>query len=236
MKPKHAVIVGGGLAGLSAGCHAAANGFRTTIVEHNLALGGVCTAWHRGPYPIDGCIHWLTGGAFHRLYEELEIVPAVQLRTLDEWVTWRDVQDGAEVSVTRNLTALVKALLTLAPEDAEEIERIAEGARRVAEMAPDFDHPRELSTLSDQLHGMWDMRTRSAHSSTFDSRLKPGPASTSTTSVFVVSFATGSPEAPTLFLLMVLGYLERGFLSRPVGGTAAFRDALVGRTSAAVAR
>jgi phytoene dehydrogenase-like protein len=26
---------------------------------------------------------------------------------------------------------------------------------------------------------------------------------------------------------MVLGYLERGYLSRPVGGTAAFRDALV---------
>jgi phytoene desaturase len=35
------------------------------------------------------------------------------------------------------------------------------------------------------------------------------------------------PEtAPALFLLMVLGYLERGYLSRPVGGTAAFRDAL----------
>jgi phytoene dehydrogenase-like protein len=37
------------------------------------------------------------------------------------------------------------------------------------------------------------------------------------------------PEAPTLFLLMVLGYLARGWLSRPVGGTARFRDALVGR-------
>jgi phytoene dehydrogenase-like protein len=36
------------------------------------------------------------------------------------------------------------------------------------------------------------------------------------------------PETtPAFFLLMVLGYLERGSLSRPVGGTAAFRDALV---------
>jgi phytoene dehydrogenase-like protein len=33
--------------------------------------------------------------------------------------------------------------------------------------------------------------------------------------------------APAYFLAMVLGYLERGYLSRPVGGTAAFRDALV---------
>jgi phytoene dehydrogenase-like protein len=34
-------------------------------------------------------------------------------------------------------------------------------------------------------------------------------------------------EAPALFALMVLGYLERGYLSRPRGGTAAFRDALI---------
>ena len=63
---RHLLIVGGGVAGLSAGCYAQRSGFRTTIVEHNLALGGVCTAWHRGPYTIDGCIHWLTGGPFIR--------------------------------------------------------------------------------------------------------------------------------------------------------------------------
>jgi phytoene dehydrogenase-like protein len=35
------------------------------------------------------------------------------------------------------------------------------------------------------------------------------------------------PETtPALFLLLVLGYLEQGYLSRPVGGTATFRDAL----------
>jgi phytoene dehydrogenase-like protein len=36
-------------------------------------------------------------------------------------------------------------------------------------------------------------------------------------------------EAPALFLLMMLGYLERGWLSRPDGGTARFRDALIDR-------
>jgi uncharacterized protein with NAD-binding domain and iron-sulfur cluster len=46
----HVLIVGGGLAGLSAGCYLRASGYRTTIVEHGLALGGVCTAWQRGEY------------------------------------------------------------------------------------------------------------------------------------------------------------------------------------------
>ena len=59
---RHLLIIGGGLAGLSAGCYALRSGFRTTIIEHNLTLGGVCTAWQRDPYTIDGCIHWLTGG------------------------------------------------------------------------------------------------------------------------------------------------------------------------------
>jgi NADPH-dependent 2,4-dienoyl-CoA reductase/sulfur reductase-like enzyme len=45
MTHPHLIIVGGGLAGLSAGCYALRSGFRVTIVEHNLALGGVCTAW-----------------------------------------------------------------------------------------------------------------------------------------------------------------------------------------------
>ena len=68
MSDRHVLIIGGGLAGLSTGCYVRACGFGTTIVEHSLVLGGVCTAWARGPYTIDGCIQWLTGGAFDRLY------------------------------------------------------------------------------------------------------------------------------------------------------------------------
>ncbi len=49
MSGPHVLIIGGGLAGLATGCYARASGFRTTLLEHNLALGGVCTAWPRGP-------------------------------------------------------------------------------------------------------------------------------------------------------------------------------------------
>ncbi|MES1205327.1 MAG: NAD(P)-binding protein [Pseudomonadota bacterium] len=62
MAKDHLLINGGGLAGLATGCYGRVNSWRTTIVEHNLALGGVCTAWRRGPYTVDGCIHWLADG------------------------------------------------------------------------------------------------------------------------------------------------------------------------------
>lgn len=55
------LIIGGGLAGLATGCYAQMNGWRTRIVEHHQELGGLCTAWQRDEYRIDGCIHWLMG-------------------------------------------------------------------------------------------------------------------------------------------------------------------------------
>lgn len=125
MSEGHVIIIGGGLAGMSAGCYALRSGYRTTIVEHNLALGGVCTAWQRGPYTVDGCIHWLTGGPFERLYRELAIVPKVALRTLDTWVTYRDARDGFELPFTRDLKLFEARLRELAPEDGDEIGRRA---------------------------------------------------------------------------------------------------------------
>ena len=123
------VIIGGGLAGLSAGCYARANGFDVTIVEHNLALGGVCTAWHRGQYLVDGCIHWLTGGPFLRLYEELNIVPNVALHPLEAFTTYRNAGDKWEVTLTADLRRAQDALRAIGPEDADELASPVRGRR-----------------------------------------------------------------------------------------------------------
>ena len=131
MSNPRVVIVGGGLAGLSAGCYARVNDFDVTIVEHNLALGGVCTAWQRGAYLVDGCIHWLTGGPFMQIYEELGIIPPVEVRPLTEFATYRHALDKWSVSIRRNLAETADALRRLAPEDADEIARLFEAADHV---------------------------------------------------------------------------------------------------------
>lgn len=222
------IIVGGGLAGLSAGCYARASGYKTTIIEHGLALGGVCTAWPRGPYLVDGCIHWLTGGAFTKLYEELGVLPTVPLRTLEHWVTWRDLRDGRSIAVTRDLAKLGRDLKAMAPDDGEEIDRLISEAARFAELAPSVDQPPEITPLVDQLRGLWEMRGSIPALAHFRKPVR----------VWVEEHLKSPPlrrffmrimpeEAPTLMLLMVFGYLQRGWLSRPVGGTRAFRDALI---------
>jgi phytoene dehydrogenase-like protein len=225
---KRIVIVGGGLAGLSAGCYALASGFRTTIVEHNLALGGVCTAWTRGPYTIDGCIQWLTGGPFARLYEELGILPRVKLHVLERFATYRDAALGGEVTIGRDLDALARALDAIAPEDHDEIRRMIDAASMFATMDPDIDHPPELSSMRDGVRRIWGLR--SSLGALVHFRKPIGQWSRE----FVASprlhrfFARLMPlDAPAFFLLMVLGYLQRGWLSRPDGGTGPFRDALI---------
>jgi phytoene dehydrogenase-like protein len=227
MPNRNIVIIGGGLAGLSAGCYALRNAYKVTIVEHNVALGGVCTAWERPPYVIDGCIHWLTGGPFQRYYEELDILPAVQLRVLKHWSTYRDARDGFECAFHANLDEFARKLIEVAPEDTREIERLRDAARSFRDMGPP-SKTHELLTMRDGLRMMWEMRSQASAFLHFRKPIGEWASehlrSQRLQRIFTRMFP---PAAPALFALMVLGYLEQGYLSRPVGGTAAFRDALV---------
>lgn len=227
---EHVVIVGGGVAGLTAGCYARASGFRTTLVEHHERLGGVCQAWQRGPYTIDGCIRWLCGGPFEQLYRELGIVPAVELRPLDELVRYKNRGLAFELSVSRDLRAFFDALERVAPADADELSRLRQAAPEVAQMAPPIEAPPELQGVFTGLARLWESRS---HFATFVRYKKPlGPWLDEHITSAVARRALGAllpAEVPALLLLFVLGYLERGWLSRPRGGSGAFRDALCER-------
>ena len=75
MAPKSIIIIGAGLAGLSTGCYAQMNGYRSHIFEHHTVPGGVAACWKRKGYLIDGGIHFLMshkpGQPIYDLYREL---------------------------------------------------------------------------------------------------------------------------------------------------------------------
>ncbi len=75
MTEKSIIIIGAGLAGLSAGCYSQMNGYQTRIFEHHTTPGGVATCWERKGYMIDGGIHFLMchkpGQSKYELYREL---------------------------------------------------------------------------------------------------------------------------------------------------------------------
>ncbi len=72
------IVIGGGTAGLSAGCYAHMNGYKTTIVEAEDTPGGLCTSWRRKGYLFDASVNGLAGSApgspLYRLWEEIGVV------------------------------------------------------------------------------------------------------------------------------------------------------------------
>jgi phytoene dehydrogenase-like protein len=169
----------------------------------------------------------LTGGAFSSIYEELGILPKVPLRVLKQFVTYRDQQTGVELTLGADLDAMVRAFSEISPEDRAELLKLVEGAEHFAELRPPIDAP-ELASWREQLGQMWGMRHELSHLLHFRKPLGKWLTEDVRSPQLQRFFRRLMPaEAPTLFLVMMLGYLKRGYLSRPVGGTAAFRDALV---------
>ena len=70
------LIIGGGIAGMTAGVLLQKAGFQTEIYEKNALPGGLCTGWKREGYFIDNCIHWLTGtrpgSGLHELFSDVQ--------------------------------------------------------------------------------------------------------------------------------------------------------------------
>ena len=60
---KKIIIVGAGLAGLTAGIYARQSGFDVTIYESHNIPGGASTSWRRKGYYFEGGLHWLTGSS-----------------------------------------------------------------------------------------------------------------------------------------------------------------------------
>jgi protoporphyrinogen oxidase len=75
---KNVIIIGGGIAGLSAGCFLRMNDYGTAIFEMSDEVGGVCTGWTRKGYTVEGAMHWLVvtgpGKSFYNIWEELGVV------------------------------------------------------------------------------------------------------------------------------------------------------------------
>ncbi len=152
---KSLAIVGGGIAGLCAGCYAQMNGYRSRIYEMHDLPGGLMTAWERKGYTIDYCIQWLVGSSpetgMHELWREVGLLRDTRIVDLDIWVEYEGA-DGRRVTFWRDLDRLEAHLCELSPADAELIKRLLKDTRRLAavDMPADLP-PRELMRLRDTL-------------------------------------------------------------------------------------
>ena len=123
------VIIGGGVAGLSAGIYALLAGFDAEIYEKNAVPGGECIGWNRKGYHIDNCIHWLTGTKNGTELNELwrkvgAIDDDTQYAPIDAFFS--STYNGRSVTLWNDLERTKRELIAASPEDADEINHFIE--------------------------------------------------------------------------------------------------------------
>lgn len=134
---KKVVIVGAGIAGLTAGVYAAQSGFDVTIYEQHTIPGGASTSWKRKGYLFEGGMHWLTGSSpstsLHGLWTEIGALnDKVSVFNRDPFFTFED--QGKTVCLYRDLNKFRNQLLELAPEDEKEIIKLSKDLMKFTKM------------------------------------------------------------------------------------------------------
>jgi phytoene dehydrogenase-like protein len=149
---KSIIIVGAGIAGVSAGYYAQMNGYRVSIFEMHSLPGGLCAAWKRKGYTWDISMHMLTNsrrGPFRRMWEELGVVGQREFYYHREFARFESGEKKLAIGLDRNETE--KAMLSLSPADAKMIKKFisllyGKGFSGMGNLKPS-----ELSTIIDKV-------------------------------------------------------------------------------------
>lgn len=222
MTPKNVILIGAGIAGLSAGCYLQMNGYQTEIYELHSLPGGLCTAWKRNGYTFDGCIHSIGGlNPKYRLnqwWNELVDLNHMQFHYYDELSQMVDT-DGKTVRFYTDPDRLEPELLSIAPQDARFIHGFIRDVKSISRFDMQPAKPLELWTPLDYYLSQfksapylgylikWNKSmqelTRSCHSPLLRRALNPD---------FFSRF-------PGYFFLLSLGNLHNKNAGYPIGGS-----------------
>lgn len=130
---KKLIIIGGGIAGLTAGIYAQQRGYQTEIYEKNAAVGGECTGWNRQGYHIDNCIHWLTGcrpeDDLNKIWRNIGAIDDATELCYEPYF-YKLEADGRVLHFWRDIEKARGEFLELAPEDSEELNRFFDSVKR----------------------------------------------------------------------------------------------------------
>jgi phytoene dehydrogenase-like protein len=157
MTQKSIIIIGSGIAGLSAGCYGRMCGYQTTIFEKHDKPGGLCTSWKRNGYTINGCLAFVIGSgpntAYHEMWRELGVVQAVRMLDYDYFMVVQ-AKDGREVGFPMNIDKLEQTLLEIAPEDERLIRKLIKGTRIWTKYGLPVEKAPELLSFGDKMKFM----------------------------------------------------------------------------------
>jgi phytoene dehydrogenase-like protein len=138
MSEKEIIIIGAGLAGLSTGCYAQMNGYKSRIFEMQNKPGGVCVSWKRKGYTFDYAVHNVfgistkpMGSLYNQIWQELGALRGSSAYGFSEFVQVEDT-NGRTFTVYSDIEKLEKHMKDLSPADEKLIIEFTQAVRRFA--------------------------------------------------------------------------------------------------------
>ncbi len=143
------VVIGGGLAGLTAGATLTKFGKKVLLLEQHHKPGGCATTFKRGDFIIEVGLHEMCGlekdGSILRIFEMLDIDQEVELQQVPE--LYAVISDQEKFVFPHTYTAASKALIDKYPEEEKGIKRLMKllaGIRREGVKLPRTPLKRKL--------------------------------------------------------------------------------------------
>lgn len=228
---KKIVIVGGGAAGLSAGIYARQAGFDAVILEKHTIPGGLCTAWKRNGYTIDGCVHLLMGSgkgsSFHEMWKELGV-----FETLDpekDFVYHSDLfhfrfANGQEITLSSDVDAMEAELSRRFPQDAKQLRRFTKAVKSLEGFEPPMDLLRGSKNMLNALRVSFPylvplQKWKNTSIQSFASKFKSRELRESFVRLWY-------PEYNMLYILLLAGWLKRKYAGYPLVNSLGFSRTL----------
>ncbi len=226
------LIIGAGIAGLSAGCYARMNGYKARIFELHDKPGGLCTSWSRKGYTFDGCIEWLIGStpgtAMNNIWCELGAAQGRQFIHHDAYQRIQGSNDRC-LSLYTNLDRLERHMKELAPNDSEAIEEFIKGARDFSREIDVMGNPEapagllngikmgiRMLPLMGTLRKYSRMSTAEFAARFGDPLLRQG----------ICAAVDDLEDIPAMSLMMILAFMHAGDGCFPAGGSLEFARAI----------
>lgn len=229
---KKIIIIGGGIAGLSAGIFAQKNGFESVILEKNHNLGGECTGWDRQGYHIDGCIHWLVGTKqgtpINDLWVTVGALDGVEIFHPESFLAFE--HDGVTVHFYRDLDSLRSSWLELSPEDKDTIEDFCQVIKRLQSYETPVEKPEDLMTLMEKIRLMISLKDAGTVIQKYGKVSLKDYSNNFKHPALQAALASFLPEGYSAsFIFFALSAFTKGQASIPYGGSKALAMRMVER-------
>lgn len=132
---RRVVIVGGGIAGLSAAIYALQCGYKAVVLEQGETAGGLAMSWEREAYTFETCLHWFVGskrgGELNGIWREVLDLDRLTWVSHDEFVCI-ETETGDTLHIWTNADRLEEELLRRAPQDEKAIRDLTHTIRTLS--------------------------------------------------------------------------------------------------------